>query len=45
LSANYLFNNNSLSKDRWEIYEIKNKVLGKKNDLLKKQKVNQKIKK
>lgn len=36
LSTNYVFTLGDLSKDRWEVYEIKNKTLGKKNNLLRK---------
>ncbi len=36
LSANYKFEEGSLSEDRWSIYEIKDNKLGKKNALLKK---------
>lgn len=36
LSSNYLFDIESLSKDRWEIFEIKNNKLEKKNELIRK---------
>lgn len=40
ISSNYLFDSdNNLSKDRWKVYEIKNKDLGKVNELIKKEKL------
>lgn len=46
ISSNYTFEKNSLSEDRWSIYEItKNKTLGKRNELLKKIKKKDNLKK
>lgn len=46
VSTNYILNYEALSADRWEIYEIKrNKKLGKVNELIKKEKRNNTIKK
>lgn len=36
VSSNYMFKTELLSSDRWNIYEIKNKTLGRKNELLQK---------
>lgn len=40
VSSNYLLNTESLSSDRWQVFEIlKNKKLGKKNTLIRKEKI------
>ena len=45
LSGNYVFKKNLLSKDRWQVYEIKNNKLGKKNQLIKNKFLKETIKK
>ena len=39
ISSNYKFSMGTLSKDRWSIYEIKNKKLGRKNKILNEKKL------
>ena len=45
LCSNYIFTYESLSKDRWQIFEIKDQKLGPKNKLVTKMKRQEKIKK